>query len=144
MKEFPPFILTDSSILFAYYSVRDNYHDLACSFFEQCSSELITTIPCVTEVMYLLSRNYRAQNEFLNDLAQKLYRCIPLLPEDFARIIQLNEQYADLPADFADLSLIAISERLKISSIITLDSDFDIYRRYRKQPFERVYLGMPG
>jgi predicted nucleic acid-binding protein len=109
-------------------------------FFEQCSSQLITTIPCVTEVMYLLNKDYRTQNEFLNDLAQKLYQYIPLLPEDFTRIRQLNEQYADLPGDFADLSLIAISERLNISAIITLDSDFDIYRRYRKQPFQRIYL----
>jgi predicted nucleic acid-binding protein len=90
--------------------------------------------------MYLLSKNYRTQNEFLNDLAQQLYRCIPLVPEDFSRIRELNEQYADLPADFADLSLISISERLNISAIITLDSDFDIYRRYRKQPFERIFL----
>lgn len=77
---------------------------------------------------------------FKHDLALKLYQCIPLISEDFARIKQLNEQYADLPGDFADLSLIAISERLNISAIITLDSDFDIYRRYRKQPFERIFL----
>ncbi|KZL51629.1 twitching motility protein PilT [Nodularia spumigena CENA596] len=140
MNEYPLHIITDSSILFAYYSVKDNYHKSVCKFFEQCSSELITTIPCVTEVMYLLSRDSRTQNEFLNDLAQKLYRCIPLIPEDFTRIRELNEQYQDLPGDFADLSLITISERLNISAIITLDSDFDIYRRYRKQPFERVYL----
>lgn len=140
MKEYPPVIITDSSILFAYYSARDDYHTSVCNFFEECSSELITTTACVTEVMYLLSKNYRTQNEFLNDLAQQLYRCIPLVPEDFSRIRELNEQYADLPADFADLSLISISERLNISAIITLDSDFDIYRRYRKQPFERIFL----
>ena len=40
--------------------------------------------------------------------------------------------------DDRDLSLIVISERLNISAIATLDSDFDIYRRYRKQSFERV------
>jgi uncharacterized protein len=45
-----------------------------------------------------------------------------------------------LPGDFADLSLIAISERLDIAAIATLDSDFDIYRRYRKQPFERIFV----
>ena len=90
--------------------------------------------------MYLLSRDYRTQNEFLNDLVQKLYKCIPLLSEDFIRIKQLNEQYADLPGDFADLSLIAISERLNISAIVTLDADFDIYRRYRNKPFERILL----
>ncbi len=140
MKNYPPIILTDSSILIAYYSAKDNYHEKVCRFFEQCTSELITTTACVTEVMYLLSADYRTQNEFLNDLALKLYQCIPLISEDFARIKQLNEQYADLPGDFADLSLIAISERLNISEIITLDGDFDIYRRYRKQPFERIFL----
>jgi uncharacterized protein len=44
-----------------------------------------------------------------------------------------------LPGDFADLSLVVISERLNISAITTLDKDFDIYRRYRNQPFERVF-----
>jgi uncharacterized protein len=50
-----------------------------------------------------------------------------------------NAQYADLPRDFADLSLIAISERLNIAAIATLDNDFDIYRRYRNRVFERVF-----
>ena len=42
-------------------------------------------------------------------------------------------------ADFSDLALIAISERLGIAAIATLDKDFDIYRRYRKDPFDRVF-----
>lgn len=40
----------------------------------------------------------------------------------------------------AYLSLIAISERWNIGAIATLDSDFDIYRRYCKQPFERAFM----
>ncbi|MBD0266498.1 MAG: hypothetical protein ICV78_28405 [Tolypothrix sp. Co-bin9] len=64
----------------------------------------------------------------------------PTYLEDFARIAELNAQYASLPGDFADLSLVAVSERLNISAIATLDKDFDIYRRYRRQPFERVFL----
>ncbi|ACK69245.1 PilT protein domain protein [Gloeothece citriformis PCC 7424] len=137
---YPPIILVDSSILVAYYSTNDDYHQPVCTFFERCTSQLITTVPCVTEVMYLLSSSYLTQNEFLNDLAQKLYECIPLLNQDFERIKQLNQQYADLPGDFADLSLVAISERLNIAAIVTLDDDFNIYRRYRKQPFERILL----
>ena len=131
--------LIDSGILTAYYSAADNYHLEVCRFLEGCTSRLITTHSCVTEVMWLLSSNWRTQNEFLLDLAKELYECIPLLPQDFTRIAQLNAQYADLPRDFADLSLTAISERLDISAIATLDRDFDIYRRYRKQPFERVF-----
>jgi predicted nucleic acid-binding protein len=134
-----PLILIDSGILTAYYSAVDNYHLQVCRFLEDCTSQLITSHSCVTEVMWLLSSNWRTQNEFLLDLAKDLYECVPLLPQDFTRIAELNAQYADLPGDFADLSLIAISERLNISAIATLDSDFDIYRRYRQQPFERVF-----
>jgi uncharacterized protein len=137
---YPPIILIDSGILTAYYSAADNYHLQVCRFLEGCTSRLITTHSCVTEVMWLLGSNWRTQNEFLLDLAKELYECVPLLPQDFTRIAELNAQYADLPGDFADLSLIAISERLNIGAIATLDSDFDIYRRYRKQPFDRIFI----
>jgi predicted nucleic acid-binding protein len=134
-----PLVLIDSGVLVAYYSARDRYHTQACNFFEQCTSRLITTPGCVTEVLWLLNRSWRTQNEFLLDLAKELYECVPLQPIDFSRIAQLNAQYADLPGDFADLSLVAIAERLDIVAIASLDSDFDIYCRYPKQPFVRVF-----
>jgi uncharacterized protein len=137
---YPPLVLIDSGILTAYYSGTDNYHLQVCRFLEGCTSRLITTHSCITEVMWLLSSNWRTQNEFLLDTAKELYECVPLLPQDFTRIAELNAQYADLPGDFADLSLITISERLNIAAIATLDGDFDIYRRYRKQPFERIFI----
>jgi uncharacterized protein len=137
---YPPLSLIDSGVLIAYYSAADRYYSQVCHFLEGCTSQLITTHSCVTEIMWLLSSDWRTQNEFLLDLAKDLYECVPLLPRDFTRIAELNTQYADLPGDFADLSLIAISERLDIAAIATLDSDFDIYRRYRKQPFERIFI----
>jgi hypothetical protein len=33
MKDYPPIILTDSSILVAYYSAKDNYHNSVFNFF---------------------------------------------------------------------------------------------------------------
>jgi uncharacterized protein len=137
---YPPLALVDSGFLIAYYSAADRYHAQVCRFLEDCTSRLATTHSCVTEIMWLLSSNWQTQNEFLLDLAKELYECIPLLPQDFTRIAELNAKYAGLPGDFADLSLIAISERLDIPAIATLDSDFDIYRRYRKQPFERIFV----
>ena len=89
--------------------------------------------------MWLLSSNGRTQNEFLLDVAQELYECVSLLPKDFSRIAELNSQYADLPGNFADLSLIAISECLEISAIATLDSDFDVYRLYRKKTLSECF-----
>jgi len=135
-----PVILVDSSLLVAYYNARDSYHVQVKDFLADSTSRLITTEACITEVMYLLAPNWRVQNEFLSDVAIRLYECESLIIEDFARIAELNAQYASLPGDFADLSLVAISERLNVSAIATLDKDFDIYRRYRRQAFDRVFL----
>ncbi|WP_017316155.1 type II toxin-antitoxin system VapC family toxin [Mastigocladopsis repens] len=135
-----PLILADSGFLFAYYSAQDKYHQQVRHFFENCTSKLVTPPVCIAEVMWLLNFHWRTQNEFLLDVAKQLYECEQLLPQDFSRIAELNAQYSDLPGDFADLCLVAISERLDIAAIATLDSDFDVYRRYRKKPFERVFL----
>jgi predicted nucleic acid-binding protein len=134
-----PTILVDTGLLVAFYDSADQYHVKVVNFFASCTSRLVTTVGCVTEVLWLLASDWRVQNEFLTHLANNIYECESLLPQDFARIAELNAQYADLPGDFSDLSLVAISERLNIAAIATLDKDFDIYRRYRKQPFERVF-----
>jgi uncharacterized protein len=135
-----PLILIDTGILVAFYDKKDNYHQQVLDFFSTCNSQLITTIACVTEVMWLLAPNINVQNEFLSALSLSAFLCEHLLPSDYKRISELNSTYQDLPGDFTDLSLIAISERLNISAIATLDKDFDIYRRYRKQPFNRVFF----
>jgi uncharacterized protein len=134
-----PLILIDAGILVAYYNRSDRFHAPVKDFLEQSTSHLFTTLPCITEVMWLLAPHWLVQNEFLADLEKQLYEWVQLIPADFQRIAALNAQYADLPGDFADLSLVVISERLNIPAIATLDKDFDIYRRYRNQPFERVF-----
>jgi uncharacterized protein len=135
-----PLVLVDTGILVAFYDRKDKYHQQVLSFFSVCTSQLITTIACVTEVMWLLSPSVKVQNEFLASLLINVYQCEHLISSDYQRIQELNTIYQDLPAYFTDLSLIAISERLNIPAIATLDKDFNIYRRYRKQPFERVFL----
>lgn len=132
-------VLIDTGMIVAFYNSADRYHETVVGFLAGCDSQLVTTVGCITESMWLLARDWRIQNSFLNHLAQGIYASEPLVPDDFLRIAELNEQYADLPGDFSDLSLVSISERLNIAEIATLDKDFDIYRRYRKQPFNRVF-----
>jgi uncharacterized protein len=131
-------ILVDTGVLVALYDSADRYHSQVIEFLASYQGQLVTTLGCVTQVMWLLASDYQVQNEFLRHLSDQIYECEPLQSNDFARIAELNAQYSDLPADFADLALVAISECLNIPSIATLDKDFNVYRRYRNQPFERV------
>jgi uncharacterized protein len=132
-------ILVDTGVLVALYDSADRYHAQVIKFLASYQGQLVTTLGCVTEVMWLLASDYQVQNEFLRQLSDRIYECKPLHSNDFARIAELNAQYSDLPGDFADLALVTISERLNIPEIATLDKDFNVYRRYRNQPFERVF-----
>lgn len=131
--------LIDSGPLVAYYNAADEWHKPVSSFYENFKGELLTTESVVTEVMYLLADDWRVQCEFLADCSSELYRIVPLKPTDFVLISQFNEKYNDRPSDFADLSLVAIAERLQIFDIVSLDSDFDIYRGYNKKAFKQLF-----
>jgi uncharacterized protein len=45
----------------------------------------------------------------------------PVHPSDWLRIAQLVEQYRELPLGTVDASIVAAAERLRISTIATLD-----------------------
>jgi predicted nucleic acid-binding protein len=52
MTEYYPFILIDTGIIVAFYDKKDRYHQQVVQFFATCTSQLITTVGCVTEVMW--------------------------------------------------------------------------------------------
>lgn len=133
-----PFVLIDSGPIIAYYNSGDKFHHKVKHYLETEHRQLVTTCPCITEVLYVLRSDFRVQNELLLDLAKGLYHSEPLYPEDYSRIAELNIKYSDVPGDFADLSLVAISERLGIETIASLDSDFEIYKRYGKKHFKQT------
>jgi len=139
-------ILIDSGILLSYYQQQEPLHQAVITFFDQNTAQLITSPICIAEVLWLLGDPgnpvvLAAQTHLLTAVSRGGIEAINLLPEDYARVAELNGRYADLPGDFADLTLVSLSERLDIAEILTLDSDFDVYRRFRKQPFCRISLG---
>ena len=139
-------ILVDSGILLSYYQQQEPLHQAVIAFFDQNTAQLITSPICIAEVLWLLGNPgnpavLAAQNHLLTAVSCGGIESINLLPEDYARVAELNGRYADLPGDFADLTLVSLSERLDVAEILTLDNDFDVYRRFRKQPFCRIPLG---
>lgn len=131
--------LIDAGPLVAYYNESDKWHVSAQKFFESYKGKLVTSVAVATEVMWLLSGDWRVQNEFLNDLQNELYEVESLNSQDFRYIAELNKKYRDVPGDFADLTIIALSHRLNLENVVSLDADFDIYRAYAKKPFKQLF-----
>jgi uncharacterized protein len=111
----------------ALFNRGDNQHARALRFFESKRDHLITNIAVVTEVAQLLNFASGAVCDFAGWVGGAL-EIDGGTPGDFERIHRIISKYADLPADFADASLIALCERRKIDQIATFDKDFNILR----------------
>ena len=122
-----PSVAVDTGLLVAILSKDDDDFLLAQKFFQKNSGILITNLPVLTEAAYLLSRRPGAAADLLRWVA-KTFDIDKETAIDLPRIVEIMTKYADLPADFADASLLAMCERRGLSEIATFDKDFDVYQ----------------
>ncbi len=85
--------------------------------------QVLVPATVVAEVGYLLAREAGAAIEsmFLHSLSNGDLVPVELGPDDYARLADLVDQYADSPLGTTDAAVIAIAERLDIREIATLD-----------------------
>ena len=85
--------------------------------------------PALTEAMYLLSDQFRAQDALWEMVARRAVEILPLDAIDLPRIRELMRKYADRPMDLADAALVRVAEREGLRKIFTVDKkDFGVYR----------------
>jgi predicted nucleic acid-binding protein len=100
---------------------------------------LLSTVAVLTEVSHLLDFSVPAQIDFVRWIATGAVELVHLSREDLARIVELTQQYSDLPMDFADASLVVIGERLSIEHIATIDADSYVYRMKGRRFFHNIF-----
>ena len=118
----------DSGPLIALFNGRDSYHPVAVDFIKNYKGQLYTTIAVLTEVTHLLGYHSSAQLDFLRWVKNGAINLVNLESNDLERLCELTEQYSDIPMDFADASLVIIAEKCNIRHVVSIDSDFLIYR----------------
>ncbi|MCW7471743.1 type II toxin-antitoxin system VapC family toxin [Leptospira kanakyensis] len=120
--------IIDTGPIVAFFDESDNYCLQCRSFLKNFKGKLFTTIAVVTEVSYLLSDNKRIQKAFIEWIDNNAISILNQDNEQFSSILFYMEKYSDRPMDFADASLMTISEVYEIPNIFTLDSDFRFYK----------------
>ena len=129
-----PSIVVDSGPLIALFDGSDRFHTRAVDFIRDMRAHLATNLPVLTDVVYMLDFSPQAQRDFLFWAEQALIIDTETV-SDLPRIRALLEKYGDLPADFADASLVALCERLRLHEVASVDSDFTIYRTRDRRAF---------
>ena len=124
-----PSILIDAGPLVALLHKSDQDHALCVDVLKRLREPLLTTWMPVTEAMYLLGFSVDAQCALLEMIERGMLQVLSLEADDLPSIRKLMRQYADLPMDFADATLVQTAKRHGINQIFTLDRrDFAVYR----------------
>ncbi|MCP9292168.1 MULTISPECIES: type II toxin-antitoxin system VapC family toxin [Gracilimonas] len=120
--------MIDAGPVIALFDRDDQHHSRVLEFMRDFRGRLISTWPVLTEVSYMLDFNKETQLNFLDWVAEGGIEVVNLEQWQLIKVREVMERYADLQADFADASLIVTAEARDLESIITLDSDFEVYK----------------
>lgn len=115
-------IVADTSVVFGALDAHDPNHSA-------CASALSTGIPVVVPAPVLVEVDWLAHSRGRPKAITVLLRSVRdgsvlvanLDAEDYARVVELVEQYDDLPLGMVDASVVAVAERLEQDTIATLD-----------------------
>jgi len=134
-------IIADTGFWIALADKKDKHHDQANEFVKTSSEKLISTYPVITEVCHisLQRQGIKAQINFVKMYQLGAFDVFEIPKVDKQRVLFLMQQYADLPMDFADASLVLLAEYLGHGRILSTDKrDFHTYRWKNTQPFSNL------
>jgi uncharacterized protein len=128
-------IIADTVFLVAAFEKREMQHAAAQQWLATHSEPLCTVEAVISECCFFLQGEPRIQ--LLKAVTAGALLVSSLLEADHQRIVKLAEKYQDQDADYADLALIALAERINCQRILTLDErDFEVYRIHGRKRFE--------
>ena len=126
-------VLVDTGPLIALIDRHDQHHAWVTAQFDQILPPLLTCEAVLTEACYLAPRAGRPAEEPLLLVERGVVRLAFDLCDNFAHVSSLMRRYASVPMALADACLVRMSELVTDSVVMTLDSDFRIYRRHKRQ-----------
>ena len=113
--------IVDAGPLYATADGDDDDHERCRAILSRADLRLVIPAMVVAEATYFVGRRLgaRAEATFLRGLGA--FDVEGPAPEDFVRIAELVEIYADFPLGGTDASVIALAERTGAEIVITLD-----------------------
>ncbi|MEO5912718.1 MAG: PIN domain-containing protein [Luteolibacter sp.] len=126
-------IIVDTGPLVAYLDRSDQDHAWAKDRFMQVTQPLLTCEAVIAESLFLLRRGGINPDGLLNLISRGLVVPEFSLAAEIQAIQHLMRTYRNIPMSLADACLVRMSEIHERSVVMTLDSDFVVYRKSRRK-----------
>jgi predicted nucleic acid-binding protein len=131
-------IILDTSPLVAFIDKSDRFHNWAVETWKTIAIPLFTCEAVISEACFLLQRTYGGQDAVMSLLNTGALHLPFRLSDEIERIRELMNRYQNVPMSLADGCLVRMSELIKGSCVLTLDSDFRVYRKNRNEMIDLI------
>lgn len=130
--------LTDTGPLVAFLDRRDRYHGWAVAQWAQIAPPLITCEAVLAEACFLVRNVSGGGAAVLDLLTRGVLRIDFDLNEGAEAVGKLLRRYASVPMSLADACLVRMAELHPGSRVLTVDSDFRLYRTHGRHVIPTV------
>lgn len=121
--------IIDTGPIVAYINRNDKYHGWAKQRFQELVSPVITCQAVLSEACYLTRHTKNGRETILEMVDRNLIQTEFNLNVEAKSIKQLITKYKSVPMSLADACLVRMTELFEGAKILTIDSDFSIYRK---------------
>lgn len=137
-------VVIDTGPIVALLNRRDRHHAWVREVLDAVEPPIFTCEAVVSEACFLLGRVAGGQDAVLELLASDVVNIdFRMLPE-IAAVQGLMRKFATVPMSLADACLVRMTELEAQSVLVTLDGDFRVYRRNRRQIIPTIMPSRSG
>lgn len=129
-------VLLDTGVIVALLDRSERHHQRVVELVSSLQAPLVTCEAVVAESCYLLRKLHGAPAAILRNVDRGIFQLPYRLVESAQRLVRFLDKYAEVPIALADARLIDMATELGTGRILTLDSDFRIYRWAKNRRFE--------
>lgn len=126
-------VVIDTGPIVALLNRRDRHHAWIREVLDSVEPPIFTCEAVVSEACFLLGRIGGGQDAVLELLASDIVRLDFQMVAEIPGVQALMRKFVNVPMSLADACLVRMTELDRESVVVTLDSDFRVYRRNRRQ-----------
>jgi predicted nucleic acid-binding protein len=123
----------------AFFDRAERHHGWVADRIDEIEVPLLVCEPVLAETMYLLSNLAPAQDALLSLLQNGALKIGFQVDEHLAALRSLVRKYRDTPMSLADGCIVRMAETYDDHAVLTLDSDFSIYRKHGRSPLALIH-----
>ncbi len=125
-------VIVDTGPLVAFLNRRDRHHEWVREVLATIEPPLLTCESVLSEACFLV-RSFKAGPEAVLELVSRgILDARFSIASELEAVRRLMKKYANVPMSLADACLVRMTELERNSTVLTVDSDFRVYRRNRR------------